>query len=106
MKMTEIEEYIDDNDLDLEYGYIGIRVQDEEEKMGETISHKSHVWDDGDDTGKELNGVSALLVGHTDTLSQYVGQHVYLIGSDEVEFGEDAGEVVMTDPVVLAEIEK
>lgn len=44
-----------------EYGIVAIRTQEESFDLG-CINHVSHVWDDGDDTGIELDGISATMV--------------------------------------------
>ena len=41
-----------------DYEAVGVRVQDVPFATG-PMFHRSHIWDDGDDTGMELPGVSA-----------------------------------------------
>lgn len=83
-----------------EYQYIGVRVQDVPFELG-AIDHLSHVWDDGDDTGVELPGLSVLGARFLGQESQYFGSHVAIIGSNNIQYGQDAGELVMEAPVVL-----
>ena len=42
-----------------DYEAVGVRVQDVPFAPG-PMAHRSHVWDNGDDTGEELPGVSAM----------------------------------------------
>ena len=87
-------------DLFYDYEVIGVRIQEQPFELGE-MSHVSHVWDDGEDTGEELNGVCAdkhdnLNGGHT-----YFGGHVAIIAGNSYSYGEDPGEVIIEDPVVV-----
>lgn len=91
-----------------DYGYIGIRTQDEAFALGK-LSHRSHVWDDGDDTGEELDGVCATDINspsiraHCDDAINgcYFGDHCAIIAGNSAEWGEDEGEIVISDPVVI-----
>lgn len=84
-----------------EYEYIGIRVQDETPfELGE-MDHVSHVWVDGDDTGEELGGVCAIRGDRAELAKSYYGDYVAIIGGNKAEYGEDDGELIITDPVVL-----
>ncbi|MCD8367844.1 MAG: hypothetical protein LUC48_07460 [Clostridiales bacterium] len=87
-------------DETFDYTVFGIRVQDVPFEMGE-MTHVSHVWDDGDDTGEELNGVCVTRIEDAKR-NHYYGDHVALIGGTAWEYGEDDGEVIISDPVVLA----
>nr|DAL03393.1 MAG TPA: hypothetical protein [Caudoviricetes sp.] len=105
MKMTaemiqQIKNTVEDLDLAWNYEYIGVRVQTRAFELGE-ISHLSHVWDNGDDTGVELEGISTCKVdrlGHT----EYYGDHVAIICGNEADYGEDDGELVIRDAEVAA----
>lgn len=83
-----------------DYAYIGIRVQEVPFELG-TMDHCSHVWVDGDDTGEELNGVSVLLGAYADNAKQYFGNHVAIVAGDCAEYGEDDGEVIISDATVI-----
>ena len=88
------------DELFCEYEVIGIRVQEQPFELGE-MSHVSHIWDDGEDTGEELNGVCA--VKH-DWISQshlYFGEHVAIIAGNRYSYGEDPGEIIIEEPVVV-----
>lgn len=90
-----------------EYGYIGIRVQEEAFglKVGDTVTHNSMVWVDGDETDEELDGVSAMDINHIDIVDcEYFGNCVLVLGSNYTELGEDLGEIIMKDAKVLAVI--
>lgn len=81
-------------------GVIGIRVQDVPFEMG-ALNHNSHIWDDGDDTGEELDGVCAISRDMLRYAFQYYGDHIAIIGGDYGESGEDVGEIIIRDAEVL-----
>ena len=107
MKLTEdmiqkIEEIAEDNRFD--YEVIGVRVQEVPFELG-SIDHVSHVWDDGEDTGEELSGLSCCRVDSlrdANSNGYYYGDYVAVIGGIRYEYGEDIGEIVIADPVVIA----
>ncbi len=88
------------------YEYYGLRVMDDP-VVGETLA-PSYRWEDGDCTDEELNGTSAIQVSESTfdralrSSNGYWGTHVALIGGYQMEYGEDAGEVVIRDAVVVA----
>lgn len=91
------------------YQYVGVRTQEEPFELGE-IDHVSSVWDDGDETDEKLNGVSttnihsSALRMHTDSdplYGFYFGDHKAIIAGDFAEYGEDPGEIIISDPVVV-----
>lgn len=86
-----------------DYEKIGIRVQEEPFELGR-ISHCSHIWDDGEDTGEELDGICAQDVNQFGTPYQleYFGYHVAVLGCNAYTYGQDSGEIVMEDAEVLA----
>jgi len=93
--------------MNADYGfdYIGVRAQEEPATVGETMSHKSLVWVDGEETDEELNGVSAIklnLCKPQRDLYGYPGNWILVLGSNGIEYGEDEGEIIMEKPVVLA----
>ena len=83
-----------------EYEYIGIRVQEVPFELGE-MTHRSHVWDDGDDTGLELDGICALRGEYADLAASYYGDHIAIVAGNSIEYGEDKGEIIISDAVVL-----
>ena len=93
------------------YGYYGIRVieADDLPVVGRAAA-PSHVWDDeGQWTDELMDGCSALQVGGWDTVdliversTYYGGNVVLLLGSDSADEGQDHGEIIMRNAVVLA----
>ena len=105
MTIADIKEMINENDWDFDYDKIGIRIQEQSFELGE-IDHVSHIWVDGEDTGDELNGISVIDINSpiaNDMISGhgYFGNHIALIGGDLDEYGEDSGELVLKNAVVL-----
>ena len=90
-------------ELFYEYEVIGIRVQEEEFQLGE-MDHVSHIWDDGEDTGEELDGVCADSSTEADRVFQMLdcyGDHVAIIAGNDYSWGQDYGEIIIRDPVVV-----
>lgn len=95
-----------------EYGWssVGVRIQEEDHpfRVG-PIDHVSHVWVDGDETDEDLPGVCCLYAAadYIPTLVRnapayfWPGRHVAIITGDVVEFGEDPGEVIMSNAEVV-----
>lgn len=83
-----------------EYEYIGIRVQEQSFKLGD-LDHVSHIWEDGIDTGEELSGVCVLSAQYAHLAIDYFGKHAAIIGGNSAEYGEDIGELIVSDPIVL-----
>lgn len=82
---------------------VGVRVQDVPFSPG-SMSHRSHVWDNGDDTGEELPGVSTMRwdsINEAQRHGYYYGDHVAVIAGNSWDYGEDAGEIVIHDPIVI-----
>ena len=91
------------------YQYVGVRTQEEPFELGE-VGHRSSVWVDGDETTSELNGLSATDINsralrmHTDSdpiYGFYFGDHKAIVAGDFAERGEDPGEIIISDPVVV-----
>lgn len=106
MKLTseiieQVKKIAEENDMD--YECIAVRVQKEPFEFGE-MDHVSHRWDDGDDTGEELDGVSGTKVSSikANARTTYYGEHLAVIAGNRYTYGEDAGEVVIEDPQVIA----
>lgn len=103
MTANEIKQAMDEAENETWYEVYGVRTQEEAFELGE-IDHRSHVWHDGDDTGEELNGlcctVKAMARQHADGGSYY-GGHVAIIAGSRYTMGEDAGEIIIQDPVVV-----
>lgn len=108
--MKDIVKAIDMNSIDEDglYAYIGIRVQDDAYGLhvGQTVEHSSHVWVDGEDTEDELDGVCAINYEAIRFVNaEYFGDTIIVLGSQNAEYGEDVGEIIMQDAVVLAVVE-
>ena len=83
-----------------DYGYIGIRVSDNEFTKGEILDN-SFVWVDGEMTDEELDGTCAIMLKDAKLANAYHGNHVAIIGSDSMEYGQDLGEIILRDAEVL-----
>ena len=106
MKLTneiieQVKKIAEENDMD--YECIAIRVQEVPFELGE-MSHVSHRWDDGDDTGEELDGVSGTKVSSikANASTTYYGEYLAVIAGNYYTYGEDVGEVVIEDAKVIA----
>lgn len=88
------------NELFYDYEIVGIRVQEVPFELGE-MHHCSHVWVDGDDTEEELDGVSILRADRAEMARHYYGNHVAIVAGNGYTYGEDDGEIVLRDPVVV-----
>lgn len=96
----KIEEIVEEFEFD--YEKIAIRVQDVPFSMG-PIDHCSHVWVDGEETEDTLDGVCGQDVNTIDRYNNvYYGEHVAIIAGNDYTYGEDAGEVIISDAVVIA----
>ena len=109
MKTSEIkaraEKYMD------EWAVVGIRTQDEEFILGE-IEHKSHIWYDDNMTDMQHNGISCSDAAdinavrmHADDYDPrkgyYYGEHMAIIVGTEYYMGQDEGEVVICNQIVV-----
>lgn len=94
-----------------EYEVIAIRTQEVDPfEIGE-MNHKSQVWEDGEETDENLDGVCATDIGsfgvkmHSNEYDHrsgfYFGEYQAIIGGNHYKLGEDDGEVIISDPVVL-----
>lgn len=107
MKMTRelietIKGIVDEMDLTYEYEYVGVRVQSQEFSLGK-MEHVSHVWDNGNDTGIELDGVCVSRISSLGA-NEYWGEHVAIVCGYSAGYGEDDGELVVRDAEVVAVI--
>lgn len=83
-----------------EYEYIGVRVQENEFAEGETLDN-SFIWIDGEMTDDELDGTCAVRLEDANLANGYFGDHVAIIGSNSMEYGQDIGEIILRDAEVL-----
>jgi hypothetical protein len=93
-----------------DYKVVAIRTQEEPFELG-NMSHLSHVWVNGDDTGKLINGICATTIRsdsvvmhsdeHTCHTGYYYGNYQAIICGNNYKYGADKGEVIISDPVVV-----
>lgn len=90
-----------------EYGWsgVGIRIQEGIPFALGPIDHVSNVWVDGEDTGEELPGICVISASNINLMCRnavyYSGNHVAILAGDVVGFGEDPGEVILTNAEVV-----
>lgn len=94
--MNRIEEIKENS----EYEYIGVRVQENEFTEGESLDN-SFVWVDGEMTGEELDGTCAVKLEDAQLANSYFGDHIAIIGSNSMEYGQDLGEIILRDAEVM-----
>lgn len=93
------------NDFD-DYEYVGVRIQEEPFSPGE-IDHRSSVWVDGDETDEVLDGICAIDVNSVHRIANnpwfygYPGDHCAIIAGNSATGGEDDGEIIIHDPIVV-----
>jgi hypothetical protein len=97
-----------------EYNYYGIRAHRAAAAVGEVLGN-SYVWIDGEPTDVELNGVCTIRVGEGDDLDAIVArirreycwdnETIVLVGGYHGEWGEDDGEFIIRNAVVLDIVE-
>lgn len=97
--IKNIKKVAEEMDLSWDYEFVGVRVQEQEFEIG-TIEHLSHVWDNGDDTGVELEGICVCGLDRLGA-NNYFGDHVAIICGNEAEYGEDDGELIIRDAEVV-----
>lgn len=96
-----------------EYEVIAIRTQDTEPfKLGE-MDHESKVWEEGEETNEYVGGVCATDVfssgirmhsseyGQVAYCGYYFGDYQAIIAGNHYKLGEDDGEIIISDPIVL-----
>lgn len=81
------------------YEYVGLRVQEQEFELGK-IDHVSHVWDGGEDTGVELDGICVCDMDHLGA-NRYYGDHAAIICGYRASYGEDPGEIIIRNAEVV-----
>ena len=100
--------------------YFGLRALTQNSETGEFETAEvggnvknSYIWNDGDNTGEEIDGVSAIRINEADTdeieqaireMQPYLtnAKQVVLLGSDEANPGDDHHERIMKNAKVLA----
>lgn len=97
--IKNIKKVAEEMGLSWDYEFVGVRVQEQDFELG-TIEHLSHVWDNGDDTGVELDGICVCSLDRMG-VNNYFGDHVAIICGNEAEYGEDDGELIIRDAEVV-----
>lgn len=97
--IKNIKKVAEEMGLSWDYEFVGVRVQEQDFELG-TIEHLSHVWDNGDDTGVELDGICVCSLDRLG-VNNYFGDHVAIICGNEAEYGEDDGEIIIRDAEVV-----
>lgn len=97
--IKNIKKVAEEMDLSWDYEFVGVRVQEQDFELG-TIEHLSHVWENGDDTGVELDGICVCSLDRLG-VNNYFGDHVAIICGNEAEYGEDDGELIIRDAEVV-----
>lgn len=97
--IKNIKKVAEEMGLSWDYEFVGVRVQEQEFELG-TIEHLPHVWDNGDDTGVELDGICVCSLDRMG-VNNYFGDHVAIICGNEAEYGEDDGELIIRDAEVV-----
>ena len=97
--IKNIKKVAEEMGLRWDYEFVGVRVQEQDFELG-TIEHLSHVWDNGDDTGVELDGICVCSLDRLG-VNNYFGDHVAIICGNEAEYGEDDGELIIRDAEVV-----
>ena len=96
-------------EADERHEVFAIRTQDVPFEMGK-IEHHSFVWDRGDITDEELDGICATVIALDDiekslnrhSCEGYEGEHVAILAGGECKAGEDPFEIIMETPDVIA----
>jgi hypothetical protein len=94
-----------------EWTWYGLRCCDDDLIVGDRMP-ASRVWDDGEPTDEYCPGASCLKVAHDgigpahilgklDQLQTYIGTRVYLCGGHYASYGDDPGEIVISDARVV-----
>jgi len=82
------------------YEWVGIRVQEQPFELG-GLNHRSSVWVDGDETGELLDGLCAIDYRHLHNAQSYYGDHMAIIAGNRATWGDDPGEIIIEDAVVV-----
>jgi hypothetical protein len=89
-----------------EYPFYGVRFQDELYglEVGDKITHKSNIWDDGNMTDETLDAVCAVMFDMAAKGKSicYDGDYMLVLASHSAIDGNDYGEIEMEYPIVLS----
>lgn len=86
-----------------DYEVVGVRVQDVPFELGK-MDHVSRVWVDGEETEEELDGVCVTKVADltAKAYGEYFGEHAAVVAGNKFSYGEDLGEIIIKDAMVIA----
>ena len=102
MTVEDIREIAEKYSMD--YEKVCIRTQEVPFELGE-MTHESSVWVDGTETDETVDGLSATdcssrcVKWHVD--GTYYGNYTAIVCGNDYEYGEDEGEIVLHDAVVV-----
>ena len=105
MTVEEIKEIAEKYSMD--YEKVCIRTQEVPFELGE-MTHESSVWVDGEETKETLGGVCATdcnsrcVKCHVD--GTYYGDYAAIVCGNDYEYGEDEGEIILHDAVVVCKL--
>lgn len=104
MSIDEIKEMVEDR----EYDYIGLRIDDNVNYGIGDIANVSRVWDNNELTDETLDGTCCIGISYPEDVERaldlakiYCGDRWYLIAGDNAEYGEDDGEIIIEDAIVV-----
>ncbi len=92
---------------DYDYDYVGLRVQESDYDLvvGDKIDHQSNVWIDGDMSEDLIDGICCInadaAAGRILSFGAYMGNVILCLGSNQATRGEDDGELILWDAIVL-----
>ena len=91
-----------------DYEFFGLRVIETDENLDGEILPASHVWVDGECTEELLDGTCAIELSENAAtlLSKYFGNTIVLLGANQCYYGEDEGELVLRDAIVLHQMSR
>ena len=89
------------DELFYDFECIGIRVQDGIPFELGNLDHTSKVWDNGEETNIDLDGVCIIGINDIENIKAYYGDHAAVVVGDTCEYGEDQGELVIKNAQVI-----
>ena len=65
------------------------------------LDHTSKVWDNGEETDIDLDGVCIIGINDIENIKAYYGDHAAVVVGDMCEYGEYPGELVIKNAQVI-----
>lgn len=90
-----------------DWNCLALRTQDYPFTLGASADH-SYQWYEGESTGEALDGLcgtglwASNISWQSDQETHYQGKHLAIVAGTSAEYGQDEGELVLKDPVVIA----